>query len=102
MSNPGTTLSDVRREAMDAIQQIKANTMDLKTATEIRNMLHIVIDVAKTEVELLKAIPNSVKEKLTESALKSITGTFRDRDGEITETMSQIEAAHQKPYQLSK
>jgi hypothetical protein len=65
--------------------------MDIKTAAEIRNLLTVVIDTAKTQVEFLKSIPNSVKEKMNEDSIKAIAGTLRDRDAELDQTLTEIE-----------
>ena len=90
MNNSGITLIEVRSEAMDAIQKLKTGAMDVKTASEIRNLLGIVVDTAKTQVEFLKALPNSIKEKMDQDTIKAIAGTLRDRDAEMDETMTQI------------
>lgn len=89
--NTGITLTEVRSEAMDAIRKLKNNELDVKTASEIRNLLSVIIDTAKTQVEFLKAMPNSLKEQLDETAIKAIAGTLRDRDAELDETLSDIE-----------
>lgn len=91
MKNTGITLTDVRNEAFEAIQKLKSNEMDIKTAAEIRNLLTVVIDTAKTQVEFLKSIPNSVKEKMNEDSIKAIAGTLRDRDAELDQTLTEIE-----------
>ena len=91
MSNTGITLTDVRSEAMDAIRKLKEGNMDIKTAAEIRNLCGVVIDVAKTQVEFLKALPNSVKEKINVDEVKAIAGTLRDRDAELDNTLHSIE-----------
>ena len=91
MSNTGITLIDVRSEAMDAIKKLKDGSMDIKTAAEIRNLCSVVIDAAKTQVEFIKALPNSVKEKLNTDEVKAIAGTLRDRDAELDNTMNTIE-----------
>ena len=59
--NTGITLVDVRQEAMDTIKKLKDKQIDLKEAAEIRNLLGVVIDVAKTQVEFIKSLPNEVK-----------------------------------------
>ena len=64
MNNSGFTLVDVRAEAMDVIAKLKNKEIDLKTAQEVRNLLGTIVDCAKTQVEFLKAIPNSAKEKM--------------------------------------
>ena len=89
--NTGITLIDVRNEAMKAIQELKNNKIDVKTASEIRNLLGIVIDTAKVQVEFLKSIPNSVKEKMSEESIKAIAGTLRDRDSELDQSLHEIE-----------
>jgi hypothetical protein len=102
MSNTAGTLVDVRTEAMLTIQAIKDGKMDIKTATEIRNQLNLIIDVSKTQVEYLKAIPMSIKEKMAEEDFKNVAGTFRDPNSEIEQTMLQIEANKKKPYEIGK
>lgn len=97
--NSGFTLTDVRTEAFLAIQQLKNGTLDVKTAGEIRNLLTVVIDTAKTQVEFLKAIPNLVKEQMNETSIKAIAGTLRDRDAELDETLTEIEANRKKAYE---
>jgi len=89
--NTGITLTDVRSEAMNAIAQLKDGKMDVKTASEIRSLLGTIIDTAKVQVEFLKSIPNSVKEKLDTNSIKAIAGTLRDRDAELDETLNEIE-----------
>ncbi len=91
MKNTGITLTDVREEAFDAIRKLKEGTMDVKTAGEIRSLLNTVIDTAKTQVEFLKAIPNSVKEKMDEVTVKAIAGTLKDRDAELDESLERID-----------
>lgn len=65
---------DVRIEAMDAIKKLKSKEMDVKTASEIRNLLSVVIDTAKTQVEFMKSLPSSIKEKMSEETIKAIAG----------------------------
>ena len=89
--NTGITLTDVRSEALNAIAQLKDGKMDVKTASEIRSLLGTIIDTAKVQVEFLKSIPNSVKEKLDINSIKAIAGTLRDRDAELDETLNEIE-----------
>ena len=91
MNNTGITLTDVRKEALDTINKLKDGSMEVKTAAEIRNLLGTIIDTAKVQVEFLKSIPNSVKEKLDTDSIKAIAGTLRDRDAELDESMNEIE-----------
>jgi len=78
--NTEITLLEVRKEAMEAIQQLKSNKMDVQTASEIRNLLGTIIDTAKVQVEFLKAIPNSLKEKMSEDSIRSIAGTLSNNN----------------------
>jgi len=98
--NSGITLIDVRTEAFDTIKRLKNGEIDIKTAAEIRNNLNVIIDVAKTQVEFLKAIPNSVKEKMNEQTIKAIAGTLRDRDAELDESLDEIDK-NKNIYKLS-
>lgn len=91
MNNSGFTLVDVRAEAMDVISKLKNKEIDVKTAQEVRNLLGTIVDCAKTQVEFLKAIPNSAKEKMKPEEIKAIAGTLRDRDAELDETLNRIE-----------
>lgn len=91
MKNSGITLTDVRNEAFEAIKALKDGTMDIKTAQTVRELLNTVIDTAKTQVEFLKSIPNSVKEQMDADAVKAIAGTLRDRDAELDESLTKIE-----------
>lgn len=92
-TNTGITMTDVRMEAFDAIQKLKSGEMDVKTAAEIRNLCGVVIDVAKTQVEFLKAIPDSIKQQMKPEEVKAIAGTLRDRDAEFDEVMHEVETA---------
>ena len=58
---------------------------------EIRNLLDTIVDTGKTQVEFLKAIPEHVKEKLSQDNINAIAGTLRDRDAELDNTLVQIE-----------
>ena len=89
--NTGITLVDVRQEAMDTIKKLKDKQIDLKEAAEIRNLLGVVIDVAKTQVEFIKSLPNEVKKSLDVDSVKAIAGTLRDRDAELDESLTEIE-----------
>ena len=90
MSNSGITLLDVRKEAFETIKALKDKSMDVRIASEIGNHLRIVIDVAKTQVEFLKALPAEYKAKLTEESIKSVVGTIRDKDAENDSVLSEI------------
>lgn len=89
--NTGITLVDVRSEAMDAIRKLKQGTMDIKTAKEIKDLLNVIVDVAKTQVEFIKAVPENIKNSMNEDSVKAIAGTLRDRDAELDETLDKIE-----------
>lgn len=97
--NTGITLTDVRNEAMDILQRLKNGKMDVKTAIAAKGLLDTVIDTAKTQVEFLKAIPNSVKEQMNVNTIKAIAGTLRDRDAELDESLTEIEENRKKPWE---
>jgi hypothetical protein len=99
MNNSGITLVDVRMEALDAIRKLKAGEIDIKTAGSIKGLLDTVIDVAKTQVEFIKAIPNTVKEQMSVSEVKAIAGTLQDREAELDLSMMEIEDRKKLPYQ---
>lgn len=97
MSNTGITLVDVRNEAFDAIQKLKNKELDVKTASEIRNLLGTVIDTAKIQVEFLKALPEAIKQQMSVDSVKAIAGTLRDRDAELDDSLNTIDN-NQKKY----
>lgn len=88
--NSGITLVDVRFQAMQTIKDLRDGNIDVKNAQTIKGLLDTVIDTAKTQVEFLKAIPNSVKEQLKVDEVKAMAGTLQDRDAELDLTMKQI------------
>ncbi len=92
-TNTGITLTDVRKEAFDVIRLLKDGKLEVKEAQTIRGLLDTVIDTAKTQVEFLKAIPDSVKQNMSVDEVKAIAGTLKDRDAELDVTMQQIEAS---------
>ena len=91
MKNTGITLTDVREEAFQAIKALKDGSMDIQTAKTVRELLETVISTAKTQVEFLKSIPNSIKEKMDADTVKAIAGTLRDRDAELDESLTKID-----------
>lgn len=98
--NSGLTLVDVRSVLMETINGLKSGSVDVKTASEIRNLSNSMIDIAKTQIEYLKAIPNSVKEQMTVNEVKAIAGTLIDRDAELDVTMKEIRESQKKSYQM--
>lgn len=94
--NSGITLVDVRHEAMETIKALRLGQIDVKHAQAVKDLLNTVIDTAKTQVEFLKAIPNSVKEQLTASEVKAIAGTLKDRDAELDATLDEINKNQKK------
>ena len=88
--NTGITLVDVREEAMQTIRDLRNGKIDIKSAQTIKGLLDSVIDTAKTQVEFLKAIPNSVKEQMKEDEIKAMAGTLSDRDAELDLTLKRI------------
>ena len=98
--NSGITLVDVRSEALDTIRLLKQGHIDVKQAQTVKGLLDTVIDTAKTQVEFLKAIPNSVKEQMQVNEVKAIAGTLQDRDAELDLSLKEIEENNKKPYKL--
>lgn len=90
-TNTGITLTDVRTEAFDVIRMLKEGLLEVKDAQTIKGLLDPVIDTAKTQVEFLKAIPDSVKSEMSVDEVKAIAGTLQDRDAELDITIKQIE-----------
>lgn len=96
--NTGITLVDVRSEAMNIIQLLKEGKIDVKTAGVAKDLLNTVVDTAKTQVEFIKAIPNSVKEQMSATEVKAIAGTLVDRDAELDTSIAQIEENRKQTY----
>lgn len=100
-NNTGITLVDVRQAAMETIKKLQNGEIDVKTAGEIRNLCNTVIDVAKVQVEYVKAVPAHVKEQMSISDVKAIAGTLIDRDAELDITLIEIEEKKKKPVELN-
>ena len=96
IKNSGITLTDVRSEAMSTIQLLKDKQMDVKTAGEIRNLLAVIVDTAKTQVSFIQALPNSVKEQLTVIEVKAIAGTLVDRDVDLDLTLNEVNESQRR------
>ena len=99
MNNSGITLVDVRMEALDAIRKLKSGEIDVKTAGAVKGLLDTVVDVAKTQVEFIKAIPDPIKEQMGANDIKAIAGTLQDRDADLDLSLKQIEEGNKKAYQ---
>lgn len=99
--NSGLTLVDVRSVLMDTINQLKNGNVDVKTASEIRNLSNSMIDIAKVQVEYIKALPNSVKENLKTEEVKAIAGTLIDRDVELDVALYEVEESKKQPFKLN-
>lgn len=100
--NKKTTLADVRSVAMDTIAKLNSGELDIKTARSVKELLDTVIDTAKTEVEYLKAIPNSIKEQMNEVQIKAIASSLRDKDAELDISLAEIEKRRKTPYEFDK
>ena len=100
-TNTGITLVDIRSAAMDTIKKLQAGEIDVKTAGEIRNLCNTVIDVAKVQVEYVKAVPAHIKEQMTLVEVKAIAGVLIDRDAELDQTMIEISESNKQPYELT-
>ncbi len=99
-TNTGITLVDVRREAMDTIRLLKEKKIDVKEASEIKNLCNTVINVAKVQVEYIKAVPKHIKDQMTVNEVKAMAGTLIDRDADLDVTLKEIEEKNKKPYQI--
>lgn len=97
MNNTGITLTDVRFEAIDAIQKLKSGTIDVKTAAAIKGMLDVVVDTAKTQAEFIKSLPNSIKEQISAAEIKAMAGTLKDRDADMDYAMHEIDEKSKMP-----
>lgn len=102
MSNTGITLVDVRQEAMETIKLLKEGRIDVKHASAIKDLCNTIIDVAKVQVEFIKAVPSHVKSEMDKNEVKAIAGTLNDRDAELDYSLKQIEIRNKRPYQVSR
>jgi hypothetical protein len=82
---------------MKTITDLQDGKVDIKIASEIRNLSNSMIDIAKVQVEYIKALPNSVKENLKVDEIKAIAGTLIDRDAELDITLKEIDENKYKP-----
>ncbi len=80
MNNSGITLTDVREEAFDIIKRLKTGEVDVKTASEVRNLLNSVIDTAKVQVDFVRVLPEHIKNQMSAYEIKSIAGTLKNRE----------------------
>lgn len=90
-ANSGLTLVDVRKVLMQTIDDLRGGKTDVKTASEIRNLSSTMIDIAKTQVEYLKALPNSIKEQMTVKEAQAIAGTLIDRDVQVDLALKEVD-----------
>ena len=97
-NNTGITLVDVRAEAMDAIKKLKNKEIDIATANSVKGLLDTIVSVAKTQVEFLKVLPESVKKQMGESDVKAIAGTLVDRDAELDKSLHEVSVSQSKGY----
>lgn len=84
------TLSDVRNEALTAIQMIRVGQLDVKQAQEIRGLLNTIIDTAKTEVEFVKAMPKAITERMSNNEIRAIAASIEDKDVELDMSLKKI------------
>ena len=89
--NTGITLVDVRQEAMETIKLLREGKIDVKQASTIKDLCNTIIDVAKVQVEFIKAIPPQVKAEINKTEVKAMAGTLVDRDAELDIFLKQIE-----------
>lgn len=94
--NSGLTLVDVRSVLMETIENLNSGKIDIEKAKVINELSASMINIAKTQVEYLKAIPNSVKEQMTTTEVKAIAGTLMDRDAEIEPVLIEVKENQKK------
>lgn len=93
---------DVRETALDAINKLKAGEMDVKTAQAIKGLLDTIVDTGKTQVEFLKAIPNSIKEQMDFVDITCLAAPLDSPALRIDKTMIEIEKRNREPYTPSR
>lgn len=89
---------DVRETALDAINKLKDGQMDVKTAQAIKGLLDTIIDTGKTQVEFLKAIPTSIKEKMDFVDITCLAAPLDSPALRMDKTMLEIEKRNREPY----
>lgn len=98
--NSGLTLVDVRSVLMETIENLNNGKIDIEKAKAINELSVSMINIAKTQVEYLKAIPASVKEQMTTIEVKAIAGTLMDRDAEIEPVLIHVKESQSKPLKI--
>jgi hypothetical protein len=87
------TLSDVRSEALSAIQAIRDGKLDVKQAQEIRGMLNTIVDTSKVEVEFLRSMPKPTIERMSPIEIRAIAASIEDKDVELDRSLDAIKKA---------
>lgn len=86
----GITLIDVRKEAFNTITQLREKKIDPKEAAEIRNLLNVIIDTAKVQIEFIKVLPKSITESMGIDGIKQIVGSIKNTDAEVDTILEEI------------
>lgn len=86
------TLHTVRKEAINVIEQLRTKQIDYKTAAEIRNLLNVIIDTAKVQIEFVKVLPSALKDNMSQQDIKKMVCVMNDKDAEIDETLAKLKA----------
>jgi len=86
----GITLVDVRKEAMDTIKQLRDKEIDVKTASEIRNLLGVIVDTTKVQIEFIRALPKTITEGMGIDGIKQIVGSLKNADAEVDTVLEEI------------
>ena len=89
---------DVRETALDAVRKLQSGDMDVKTAQAIKGLLDTIIDNGKTQVEYLKAIPNSIKEQMKMTDVICLAAPLDSPDIRMDQTMEEIRKRNMEPY----
>lgn len=92
---------EVRETALDAVRKLQSGEMDVKTALAIKGLLDTIIDTGKTQVEYLKAIPNSIKEQMRMTDIICLAAPLDSPDIRMDQTMDEIRAKQREPYQFT-
>lgn len=94
------TLKQVKHEALKSIQLLREGKTDVKTASEIRNNLNVIVEIAKTEVEFIKVLSEDVKKESLNSLgdYEKVAETIVPPSISLDESLNEIDNKAKEPY----
>jgi len=93
-------LNDVKELAYQSIEALKEGKMNVQTAAEIRNNLNVIVEVSKTEIQFINAIPKLQKEELKNELLQIASTVYDANEAELNKTLLEINSENERPYEF--